>query len=84
MEVLIRKDTFNILKYGGKADGITLNTKAIADAITAATNSGGGTVLVPKGFWAYRTDRVEEQHQPARGERCCVAVYHIIPMSTPW
>lgn len=51
MEVLIRKDTFNIVRFGAKADGITLNTKAIEDAITAANSSGGGTVLVPKGFW---------------------------------
>jgi DNA sulfur modification protein DndE len=51
MEVLFKKDTFNVLQYGAKADGITLNTKAIVDAITAANQSGGGTVMIPKGFW---------------------------------
>jgi DNA sulfur modification protein DndE len=51
MEVSFKKDTFNILKYGAKADGITLNTKPIQDAIDACSQSGGGTVLIPKVFW---------------------------------
>ncbi|MVN20078.1 glycoside hydrolase family 28 protein [Mucilaginibacter arboris] len=46
-----KTDTFNILKYGAKADGITLNTKSINDAITACSNKGGGVVLVPGGMW---------------------------------
>lgn len=51
MEVSFRKDTFDIRKYGAKADGITINSKAIQQAIDACSQSGGGTVLVPKGFW---------------------------------
>lgn len=47
-----KKDTFNIVKYGAKSDGITLNTKSINDAISACSKSGGGVVLVPKGLWA--------------------------------
>jgi DNA sulfur modification protein DndE len=50
-QVSFRNDTFNILKFGAKADGITLNTDALAQAITTCSKAGGGTVLVPKGFW---------------------------------
>ncbi|HYG18629.1 MAG TPA: GDSL-type esterase/lipase family protein, partial [Ohtaekwangia sp.] len=41
MEVSFRKDTFNIVKYGAKADGVTLNSKAIQGAIDACSQSGG-------------------------------------------
>lgn len=46
-----RKDTFNIVRYGAKAGGISLNTKAINQAIDMANEAGGGTVLIPKGLW---------------------------------
>lgn len=46
-----KKDSFNIIKYGAKADGVTLNTKAINDAIDACNKKGGGVVVIPKGFW---------------------------------
>ncbi|GAA4460244.1 hypothetical protein GCM10023189_35060 [Nibrella saemangeumensis] len=46
-----RKDTFNITRYGAVADGVTLNTQAINQAIEQCNRAGGGTVLVPKGFW---------------------------------
>jgi polygalacturonase len=46
-----KKDTFSIKKYGAVADGFTLNTKAINDAITACNAKGGGVVLVPAGLW---------------------------------
>jgi polygalacturonase len=50
-EPIFKKDTFNIAQYGGKADGITLNTKSISDAIKACSKNGGGVVLVPSGLW---------------------------------
>lgn len=46
-----RKDTFNIVRYGAKADGLTVNTKAINQAIDICYAAGGGTVLIPAGLW---------------------------------
>ncbi|SHN39561.1 glycosyl hydrolase family 28 protein [Chitinophaga sp. CF418] len=46
-----RRDTLNIVAFGAKADGITLNSKSINDAITACNNKGGGVVMVPSGLW---------------------------------
>lgn len=46
-----KKDSFNIIRYGAKADGLFLNTKAIHAAIEACNKNGGGVVVIPKGFW---------------------------------
>ena len=46
-----KKDTLSIVKFGAVADGLTLNTKAINDAISACSNKGGGVVMVPAGMW---------------------------------
>lgn len=51
MVPVFKSDTFNIINYGAKADGLTLNTKSITDAIIACNNKGGGVVLIPKGLW---------------------------------
>jgi len=40
-----------ITKFGAKADGTTINTKAIQSAIDQLATSGGGTVVVPKGIF---------------------------------
>lgn len=48
---VFRKDTFNIVHYGAKANGLTVNTKAINQAIELCNAAGGGTVFVPKGLW---------------------------------
>lgn len=48
---VFRKDTFNIVRYGAKADGLIVNTKAINQAIELCNAAGGGTVFVPKGLW---------------------------------
>jgi polygalacturonase len=48
---VFRKDTLNILKFGAVADGTTLNTKNINDAINQCSKNGGGVVLVPGGLW---------------------------------
>jgi len=44
-------DTFNLLDFGGVADGRVINTEAFSKAITACSQSGGGVVLVPQGIW---------------------------------
>ncbi|MFC0512924.1 glycoside hydrolase family 28 protein [Mucilaginibacter angelicae] len=48
---VFKKDTINILKYGAKADGLTLNTISINKAIAACSAKGGGVVLIPPGLW---------------------------------
>src|SRR6185295_17201907 len=51
IQPVFKKDTFNILLYGGVADGVTLNTSSIGKAITACSQKGGGVVLIPGGLW---------------------------------
>jgi polygalacturonase len=46
-----KQDTLNIIKFGAVADGITLNTKSINEAIVQSSKKGGGVVLVPAGLW---------------------------------
>jgi len=46
---------YNILSYGAKGDSVTLNTKAIQNAIDDATIAGGGIVLVPPGKYVTGT-----------------------------
>ncbi len=48
---VFRKDTFDIVKYGAKSDGVFLNSQAIGKAIDACAAAGGGTVFIPAGFW---------------------------------
>lgn len=43
--------TFNIVDFGAVADGKTINTTAINNAISQANESGGGTVLIPEGIF---------------------------------
>ncbi|WP_276166158.1 glycoside hydrolase family 28 protein [Zobellia alginiliquefaciens] len=40
---------FNVVNYGAKADGITVDTQAVQKAIDACTKNGGGRVLIPAG-----------------------------------
>ena len=42
---------YNIEDYGAIGDSVTLNTQAIQDAIDAATEAGGGRVVVPNGVF---------------------------------
>lgn len=41
----------SIADFGAVGDGKTLNTKAIARAIKAASKKGGGRVVIPRGIW---------------------------------
>ena len=42
---------FNIKDFGARGDGTTVDTKAINDAIDAASKAGGGTVIFPAGTY---------------------------------
>ena len=44
-----QKSSFNILDFGAKGDGKTMNTVAINKAVEACNKSGGGTVMIPPG-----------------------------------
>ena len=46
-----KTDTFNIIKFGALANGFTLNTKQINQAIVTCSQKGGGVVLIPAGYW---------------------------------
>lgn len=48
---VFRKDTVRISAFGAVADGHTLNTRAINQAIESCSKKGGGVVLVPAGLW---------------------------------
>ena len=42
---------FSILEYGADPTGVKLSTDAIQQAIDAAHNAGGGTVMIPAGIF---------------------------------
>lgn len=44
-------DSFNIVKYGAIADGVTINTVSINNAISDCHKKGGGVVVIPEGIW---------------------------------
>lgn len=46
---------FNVVEYGAKPDGETLNSKAVQAAIDACSQNGGGTVYFPDGDYVLST-----------------------------
>ena len=48
---------FNVRDFGAVGDGETIDSTAINAAIQAASDSGGGTVLLPAGVYASCTIR---------------------------
>ena len=46
---------YNVLDFGAKADGITLNTAAVQKAIDTCSENGGGTVLFADGDYVLST-----------------------------
>jgi polygalacturonase len=46
-----KRDSINIIAFGAKADGVSLNTKSINAAIDACNKKGGGVVVIPQGLW---------------------------------
>lgn len=45
------EDKFNIKEFGGVADGKFDNTEVFARAMSACSQAGGGTIVVPEGEW---------------------------------
>jgi hypothetical protein len=50
-QVKFKNDTTNIVSFGAKGDGITLNTQSINKTIASVSQKGGGVVLIPSGLW---------------------------------
>jgi polygalacturonase len=50
---------FNVRNFGAQGDGVTMDTKAINDAIDAASKEGGGTVFFPAGMYASYSIRLK-------------------------
>lgn len=50
-EMNIPNNVCNVRDYGAEATGIWYDTKAFQDAINDCGSRGGGTVLVPKGYY---------------------------------
>ncbi len=46
-----QKGVFNIIDFGAIGDGMTLNTRAIQQAINSAESAGGGRVIIPPGIY---------------------------------
>jgi polygalacturonase len=44
-------ETYNIVSYGAKGNGGTINTRFIQQAIDECNRNGGGTVLIPSGIF---------------------------------
>ncbi len=51
VEPSFANNSVSIKDFGAVADGVTLNTKAFADAIDAVVKKGGGKVIIPRGIW---------------------------------
>lgn len=50
-QVSFPKDTLSIVSFGAIPDGSTLNTNAIAEALSKCAAGGGGVVIIPRGLW---------------------------------
>ena len=48
---VFKNNTVSVSDFGGKGDGIALNTEAFSKAIDALSKKGGGTLEVPAGVW---------------------------------
>ena len=51
----MKNKIFNVLDYGAKADGLTLDTLAVQKAIDQCNTLGGGTVYFPDGEYVLST-----------------------------
>ena len=49
--VIASATEYNVMDFGAKGDGVTLDSKAINDAISSAVANGGGKVVLPAGTY---------------------------------
>src|SRR5438552_3959484 len=54
-----QKTFYNVRDYGAKGDSMSIDTRAINDAIDAAASKGGGTVYFPAGIYASYSIRLK-------------------------
>ncbi len=47
--LFLNGQTYNVLNFGAKGDGTTLNTQALQKAIDQVADNGGGTLWIPAG-----------------------------------
>jgi polygalacturonase len=71
---IIPDRSVSIKEYGAVPDGVTMNTKAFADAIEAVSSKGGGTVIVPAGHWLTGPIRLQSNVE-LRTERGALIVF---------
>ena len=69
----------NIIDFGAKPDGITLNTKAINDAIQQVNAKGGGKVIIPEGLWLTGHRTIEQCESIYRKE--CISIIQCRPFT---
>jgi len=50
-EPVFPENEVSIVDFGAVGDGQTLNTEAIAGAIAAVSEKGGGRIIIPRGLW---------------------------------
>lgn len=48
---VFKNNSISLNEFGGKGDGISLNTHAFQQAIDALSKKGGGKLVVPAGVW---------------------------------
>lgn len=69
-QVNIPSRSITLTEAGGIGDGVTLNTKAIQDAIDKLAQQSGGRLIVPAGIWLTGPYRTERPHRSAFGKEC--------------
>jgi polygalacturonase len=63
---------FNVREYGAKGDGKSLDSSAINQAIEAAANSGGGTVVFPAGAYLCYSIHLRSKVELSLGMGCTI------------
>ena len=73
-----------ITEYGAKCDGVTSSTQAIAAAIDAVAQKGGGNGFDPGRTLDHRSDSAQEQHPSTCRQRGHRPVSRTTSMNSHW